>query len=249
MGHQVESSVVVITGASSGIGAALARRCAALGAHVVLAARRADKLSEVARTCVGEPLPVVCDVTAAADRARLVGTALECYGQVDVLINNAGIGLYAPFERTDEVDLRAVFEVNFFAVFLMTQEVLPSMRAARRGAIVNVASTGGLIAHTTDVSGYLAAKHAVVGMSRGLRRELEGTGITVQVVCPHLTDTDFFGAGIGAEAMQPVIEPVRGKMDTSEEVAEGTVAEIGAGPFLVLPTQRAQAAFARFREV
>ncbi len=248
MRHRLDGSVVVITGASSGIGAALACRCAEQGARVVLAARRADRLAGVARTCTGEPLPVACDVTLAADRARLVETALEHYGQIDVLINNAGIGLYAPFEATAETDLRAVFEVDFFAVFLMSQAVLPSMRAVGRGAIVNVASTGGLVAHTTNVSGYLAAKHAVVGMSRGLRRDLAGTGITVQVVCPHLTNTDFFGAGIGADAMQPVVEPVREKMDTPEEVATGTVSQIGAGPFLVFPTQRAQAAFARFLE-
>ncbi len=243
-----DGQVVMITGASSGIGAALAEVWADRGARVVLAARRADRLAEVARACAGDPMTVTCDVTEARDRTRLVDVTLSRYGRIDVLVNNAGIGLYAPFERTQEVDLRAVFEVDFFAAFLLSQVVVPTMRAAGRGAIVNVASTGGLVAHTAGVAAYLAAKHALVGMSRGLCRDLDGTNITVQVVCPHLTDTDFFGAGIGAEEMRPVAEALRGKMDSSRDVALGTVRQIGAGPFLVFPTPRAEAAFSRFRE-
>lgn len=243
-----DRQVVVITGASSGIGAALAEVFAARGAEVVLAARRQDRLAEAAQACTGDPMMVACDVTRAEDRTRLVDATMARHGRIDVLVNNAGIGLYAPFERTQEADLRAVFEVDFFAAFLLSQAVVPTMRAAGHGAIVNVASTGGLVAHTAGVAAYLAAKHAVVGMSRGLRRDLDGTNITVQVVCPHLTDTDFFGAGIGAEEMRPMAEALRGKMDSSRDVALGTVAQVGSGPFLVFPTPRAEAAFSRFRE-
>ncbi len=248
MRNGLNGRVVVVTGASSGIGAALARACSECGAHVVLAARRAERLAEVAAMCEGEPVAVACDVTHAGDRRRLVDETLALHRRIDVLLNNAGIGLYAPFEETTDTSLREMFEVNFFSMFHMTQAVLPTMREAARGAIVNMASTGGLIAHTTDVSAYLAAKHAVVGMSRGLRRDLEGTGISVQVVCPHLTDTEFFGAGIGADRMHKAVESVRGKMDTPDEVAEGTVSQIGVGPFVVFPTARSEAAFARFKE-
>ncbi len=248
MHAQLDGQVVIVTGASSGIGAALARVCSVRGARVVLAARRADRLAEVAALCEGEPDCVPCDVTRAEDRRCLVDAVLSRHGRIDVLVNNAGIALYGSLEETTEAGLRHMFEVNFFAVFLMAQAVLPAMRNVGGGTIVNVASTGGLLAHTTAVSAYLAAKHAVVGMSRGLLRDLDGTGISVQVVCPHLTDTDFFEVGIGAARMSEAVQAVRGKMDTPEEVAEGIANQIGAGPFVVFPTQRSEAAYTRLKE-
>jgi len=194
-------------------------------------------------------MTVTCDVTVSEDRRRLVDAVLERRGRIDVLVNNAGIGLYAAFGDVKEADLRELLEVDLVAVFRMTQEVLPAMRAAGRGAIVNVASTGGLIAHAPNVSAYLAAKHAVVGMSRGLRRDLEGTGISVQVVCPHLTDTKFFEVGVGAEAMREAAGRLRNRMDTAEDVAEGTAEQIGIGSFIIFPTERARAAYERFRDL
>lgn len=249
MMSRLNGKVVIITGASSGIGAALARSCSKRGAHVALAARRGEQLAEVAVTCPGETMVVTCDVTVSEDRQRLVNAAVERWERIDVLVNNAGIGLYAPFDKTGEADLRALMEVDFMAVFGMTQLVLPLMRATGRGAIVSVASTGGLIVHAPNVSAYLAAKHAVVGLSRGLRRDLEGTGISVQVACPHLTDTGFFETGVGAEEMQVVAAPLRCLMDTAEDVAEGTVEQIGADPFVIFPTARSRAAYERFRDL
>lgn len=241
--------VVIITGASSGIGASLAKEFSSHGARVVLAARRKEKLDEVARACAGEALSVVCDVTMAEDRVRLVDTALERFGRIDVLVNNAGIGLYGPFEQTTEQDLRSLFEVDFYSVFLLSQAVVPAMTRAGRGTIINVASTGGLVAHTQGVAAYLAAKHAVVGLSRGLRRDLKESGIQVQVVCPHLTDTEFFGLGVGADKMQAEVAAVRHKMDTAQDVAEGAVRALEEGTFLVFPTQRSETAFERFRDL
>lgn len=241
--------VVIITGASSGIGAALAKVFCRQGARVVLAARREDRLDEVARACAGDALPVACDVTRAEDRAHLVDRALAHCGRIDGLVNNAGIGLYGSFDETTEEDLRALFDVNVHALFLLSQAVVPWMRRAGRGLIVNVASTGGLVAHTQGVAAYLATKHAVVGLSRGLRRDLEGSGIRVQVVCPHLTDTEFFGAGVGSERMHAEVESIRHKMDTAMDVAEGTVRALETGDFLVFPTERARTAYERFRDV
>lgn len=244
-----KDDVLIITGASSGIGAALAQAFCHRGARVVLAARRQDRLDEVAGSCDGRALPISCDVTKPEDRARLVDSTLTRFGRVNGLINNAGIGLYGSFEETTEEDLRALFDVNVHSLFLLSQAVVPVMRKAGRGRIVNIASTGGLAAHTQGVSAYLAAKHAVVGLSRGLRRDLEGSGIRVQVVCPHLTDTEFFGAGIGAERMHAEVEAIRHKMDTAQDVAEGTVRALATGDFLVFPTERARTAFERFRDV
>jgi short-subunit dehydrogenase len=249
MMDSLDQQVVIITGASSGIGAALARACSQRGASVALAARSQERLSNIARCCPGETLVVPCDVTVAKERRELVDAAVARWGRVDVLVNNAGIGYYAPFEEIDEASLRALLEVDFLAVFGMTQEVLRVMKPAGRGLIVQVASTGGLIAHAPRVSAYLAVKHAVVGMSRGLRRDLEGTGVRVQVVCPHLTDTGFFEAGIGAEAMKEVADRVRGHMDTADQVAEGILQQLGSERFIVFPTDRARSAYERFLEV
>jgi len=244
----LDGQVVVITGASSGIGAALARACSQCGARVALAARSRDRLSGVAGGCTGETLIVPCDVTVADERRRLVDRAVERWGKIDVLVNSAGIGYYAPFEEIDLASLRTLFEVDFVAVLAMTQEALRVMRPAGRGLIVQIASTGGLIAHAPNVSAYLAAKHAVVGMSRGLRRDLEGTGIRVQVVCPHLTDTGFFATGLGSEAMKETADRLRKHMDAADRVAEGIVAAMGSDRFIVFPTDRARAGYERFLE-
>lgn len=249
MTSRLNDKTVIITGASSGIGAALAVACSKRGARVVLAARRTERLANVADLCVGETLAIPCDVSVDGERRRLVEQVLDQWGQIDVLINNAGFGLYAPFDEIEESDLRALFDVNVIAVFRMTQQVLPAMRKAGHGRIVNIASTGGLIAHAPNVSAYLAAKHAVVGMSRGLRRELEDSDICVQVVCPHLTDTGFFGVGVGAEVMSHVADRLRAHMDSAEDVAEGTIDQIGKEPFIIFPTTQSKKAYDRFQEV
>jgi len=249
MTNWLDGRTVVITGASSGIGAAVAQTCSSRGARVALAARRRQQLTEVAASCDSETLVIPCDVTKDDDRRHLVKDVLDQWGQIDVLINNAGLGLYAPFDEIEERDLRELMDVNFVAVLRMTQEILPSMRTAGFGRIVNIASTGGLIAHAPNVSAYLAAKHAIVGMSRGLRLELEATGISVQVVCPHLTDTEFFRVGVGADVMGNAADRLRRHMDSADDVAEGTVDQIGAEPFIVFPTERSRKAYERFLEV
>lgn len=216
--------------------------------RLVLAARRIERLTEVADACGRDTLVVPADLTAPADRRRLVDRAAAHWGRIDVLVNCAGIGLYAPFADTREEDLRALFEVTVFAAFALTQAVLRVMRPAGRGRIVHVASTGGLIAHSVNVCAYLAAKHAVVGMCRGLRRELDGTGISVQVACPHLTDTPFFEAGIGAAAMESEAGRLRPIMDSAEAVAEGIADGLSSERFVVFPTRRSRAAYERFAE-
>jgi len=244
----LEGRVVVITGASSGIGAALARGCSQRGARVALAARSRDRLSAAARLCPGETLVVPCDVTVDDDRRRLVDGVMARWGRIDVFVNNAGIGSYALFDEVELTDLRAMLEVDVVAVFALTQEALRVMRPVGSGLILQVASTGGLIAHAPCVSAYLAAKHAVVGMSRGLRRDLEGTGIRVLVVCPHLTDTGFFATGFGAAAMKETADRLRKHMDTADEVAEGILREMDSASFVLFPTERARAGYERFLE-
>jgi short-subunit dehydrogenase len=246
--HRLDGQVAVVTGASSGIGAAVACACSERGALVALAARSEERLARVAARCPAETAVVPCDVTSALERSALVKLVVGRWGKIDVLVNSAGIGYYASFEEIDLHDLRQLFEVDVVAVLAMTQEVLRVMRQAGRGLIVQIASTGGVIAHAPNVSAYLAAKHAVVGMSRGLRRELEGTGIRVQVVCPHLTNTGFFRAGLGADAMTQVADRLRDRMDSADQVADGIVAQFDSERFVIFPTDRSQAAYKRFLE-
>ncbi|MEW5826911.1 MAG: SDR family NAD(P)-dependent oxidoreductase [Candidatus Bipolaricaulota bacterium] len=247
-GGHLAGKVVLITGASSGIGAGLARACSHGGARVALVARSERELMETARDCPGETAVLPGDATCDADRKSIVGSVVRRWGGLDILVNSAGIGCYGAFDELEERDLRDVLEINLVAAFRMTQEALRVMRVVNRGLILQVASTGGLIAHAAKVSAYLASKHALVGMSRGLRRDLEGTGIRVQVACPHLTDTPFFGRGHGAEEMKAVADSLRDRMDTADEVAQGIVKGMDSDRFVIFPTSRARAAYERFAE-
>jgi len=245
----LKGKVTIITGASSGIGAALARAFSTEGALVVLAARRIEKLEEAAGACHGETLSVKCDVTSADERQRLVDEAVEHFGRVDILVNNAGIGLYGDMEATKESALRRLFEVNVFAVFLLTKLVLSVMRKQGSGLILNIGSIGGLIAHSDKVTAYVASKHAVVGFTRGLQRDLHGTGIDAKVVCPQLVDTGFYQASFGAREMEGLLEKVKGRMDTVDQVVEGVMRGIFSDRLVILPTEKSERAYERFRDV
>lgn len=186
---QIENAVVLVTGASSGIGEATARAAAGQGAHLVLAARRADRLAALAQE-LGGAVAVPCDVTDPQQVDRLVRTAVEAFGRVDVLVNNAGQGLQASVEETDRADLRALLELNLVAPLALMQAVLPLMRARRAGSIVNV-SSGTTFANAPGTGGYVASKIALERLSAIAREELAGTGVTVSTVIPFATSTEF----------------------------------------------------------
>lgn len=189
----LSNRVIVITGASSGIGEATARSCAAEGARVVLAARSADKLNALSCQIAaigGNALPVPTDITSVAEIERLVTTTLDAYGHVDVLINNAGFGVFDAFPEARLADLQAMMQVNLYGVVACTQALLPHMLARRQGQIVNVASLAGLLA-TRNYAFYNATKFALVGMSRALRLDLDGTGVRCVTICPGVVRTPF----------------------------------------------------------
>jgi short-subunit dehydrogenase len=185
----VDGSVCVVTGASSGIGAATARLLAAMGARVVLAARRTDRLEALAAE-LPNALSVTTDVTVPEQVERLVARAVEAHGRIDVLVNNAGQGLHVPVADLDPSDFRAVFELNVVAPLVATEAVLPLMRAQSRGAIVNVSSATSLRVFP-GLGGYAATKAALNMLSQIARLELRGSGITVSVVYPSVTATEF----------------------------------------------------------
>lgn len=245
----VGGKIAVVTGASSGIGAALAKALSQEGAKVALTARRPDRLEKVARDCPNDVLVVAGDITLLQDRDRLVRETLNRWEQIDILINNAGVGGYAHFLDTSEALWRRLFEVNVFAPVFLTQAVLPGMLSRGTGLIINMGSIAALVAHSDRVSPYVASKHALLGFSRGLAKDLAGTGVRVLAPCPHLTDTEFFEKGTGKEEMVPVVERYHAFMDTSSAVARGILEQLGSESLILFPTEKPARAYHRQRDV
>ena len=183
--------VIIVTGASSGIGAATTRLLHEAGGFPVLAARRADRIEELARE-LGGALAVRTDVTDGSDIRRLVDLTLDRHGRVDGLVNNAGVALHEPLSDLDLDHFASVLDLNVISVLAMTQAVLPAMRAQRSGVIVNV-SSGTTRTATPGVGAYAASKAAVNMLTAVLRKELGPEHIAVSLVVPFITATEFGG--------------------------------------------------------
>ncbi len=192
----LKGKVVIVTGASSGIGEATARQFGKQGARVVLAARRLDKLDNLAQEIAAlgngaEALAVQADLSNLEDIKLLVGQTLEKFGRIDVLVNNAGFGRLGWLETLDPVkDIEAQFAVNVLGVVQTTRQVLPVMIGQRSGHIINMCSMAGLVA-TPTYTIYAASKHAVHGFSEALRREVKPWGIHVSLIYPGGVSTEF----------------------------------------------------------
>jgi NAD(P)-dependent dehydrogenase (short-subunit alcohol dehydrogenase family) len=194
----LRQKVVVVTGASSGIGRDAALRFGSRGAHVVLAARRRDSLDEVRagiESRGGRALSVPTDVAVQAEVERLAGATIEHFGRCDIWVNCAGFGMVAWFVDTTPVEMRRVWEVNAMGTFYGCQAALGPMLRQGRGHIINVSSLAGRFALPLNAA-YAASKHAVNAIGQSLGRELVGSGIRVSTVMPSLTETAFFDAMI-----------------------------------------------------
>ncbi len=184
---------IIITGASSGIGRCLAEQAVGASAQVVLAARSADKLTAVADRLTeqgGKAVPVAADITSADDRKRIVQAAVDHFGGLDAIINNAGVASFGHFSGGTEEILRQVMEVNFFAPAELIRTALPVLRKGRQPAVVNLASMCGRRG-LPAWSEYSASKFALVGLTESLRAEFVRYGIDVLLVLPGLTNTNL----------------------------------------------------------
>lgn len=192
----IKGKVVIVTGASSGIGEATAREFGREGAKVVLAARRVDKLQALAQEIdamgtVAQAYVIQADLSKLEDIQRLVVDTIAIFGRIDVLVNNAGFGRLDWLENLDPIkDIQAQIDVNVMGVIQTTRQVLPVMIAQRSGSIINMCSMAGLVA-TPTYSIYAASKHAVHGFSEALRREVKPWGIDVSLIYPGGVVTEF----------------------------------------------------------
>ena len=183
----ISNQIVLITGASRGIGAACAAAFRDRGARLSLTARDATALAQNAQAA---DLSTPGDITDAAFRTRLVDSTLQRFGRIDILVNNAGAGLYWPPSAAPLDEVRRMFELNFFAPLALTQLVLPRMRERASGRIVNVSSIGGEVV-LPWISLYCASKFALSALTSALRSELSGSGIRAMTVFPGYVATDF----------------------------------------------------------
>ncbi|MDW8360354.1 MAG: SDR family oxidoreductase [Candidatus Caldarchaeum sp.] len=225
--------VVLVTGASSGIGRAAALEFAKRGSTVVGVARRLDELNKVgeeAASLGGRFKPVRCDVSEKEQVFAAVGDTVEEFGRLDVLVNNAGVGLYGEFKDLSLDEVETQVKVNLMGVVYFIEAALPHMLKQKFGRIVNVSSVAGFIT-VPSMSLYCAVKSAVTVLSRGLDMELKKHNIRVAAVCPGSVDTPFFNNpsvnSRGGRPIGPVIKP--------EKVAKAIVsaAENGGGVKIV----------------
>ncbi len=226
--RRIAGSRILITGASQGIGKALAEAAATRGARVLAAARSADLLRELAeqiRTAGGAVETVTADVTSAEDRQRMVDAARRAFGGLDVLVNNAGIGATGHFVEVSPERLRRIMEVNFFGLAETTRAFLPLLREGTRPAVVNISSIAGKRGIPAR-SEYSASKFAVQGFSEALRPELAKDGIDVLVICPGLTQTNF-SKNMLEQSARLQLDHMRGM--TAEQAALATLRAIERG--------------------
>ena len=192
MNSHFHNKVVIVTGASSGIGKETALAFGRAGARVVMVARRAELLQQLAAANPQLQLrPFPADITQPDAAAEIVAITFREFGRIDILVNNAGLGLRGPVADMNMADARRVMEINFFAVLHCTQAVLPVLRRQQHGQIVNVSSILGVIA-TPQHAIYSASKFAVRALSDSLRLEVARDGIDVISILPGYTDTPFF---------------------------------------------------------
>jgi dehydrogenase/reductase SDR family member 7B len=218
----MKDKVVIITGASSGIGKALAFAFGNEGAKIVITGRKKDPLFEVSEALTNEGienLPIVSDVSIETDNEDVIKKTIEKYGKIDILINNAGISMRSMFEDCDVDVIKKVMDINFYGMIYATKYALPHIKETK-GSIVGVSSIAGYRGLPVR-SGYSASKFAMNGFLEALRTELLHTGVHVLTACPGFTASNIRVASLGSDG-NSTGESMRdeGNMMSSEEVAK-----------------------------
>jgi short-subunit dehydrogenase len=217
----------LVTGASSGIGRLLALRMAERGARLALVARRGDELERLAeeiRSAGGEAEAIPCDVAELEQVESAVTRALERFGAVDVLVNNAGYGHHRTFVEWDLADMERMMRVNYLGTLYFTKLLLPQMLARQRGWLVFISSVAGKIA-TPEESAYAASKFAMLGLAQALSLEVEESGVHVLTVCPGAIRTPFFDE----EALRRMPAVARRGMVEPEGLVDAILRALGKG--------------------
>ncbi len=213
--------VVIVTGASRGLGRAAAERFHERGASVAVNARGADRADELAKSIGERALAVPGDVAAPGVAEEIVQRTLDRFGRVDVLVNNAAFARSTRFPDLTAEEWRQALEVNMTAPFLMTKAVLPAMKAQGYGRIINISSSAGRMVSTLGGAHYTASKTGLLGLTRAAAKELGKFGITVNAVCPGMIDTELTRENASDDLLQHLAAsyPVP-RLGTPREVAD-----------------------------
>ena len=232
---EIKDKVVVITGASQGIGLALVQTLSQQGAKIVLAARSLEKIEEVAKG-LPDAYAVQTDMHKAEDITNLVAKAKEKYGRIDIFVNNAGQGMYMPVEKIDIDQMKGIMDLNVYAVIRAMQAVIPIMREQGGGYIMNISSRVSKN-YFPGLAPYAATKYALNAITLTARQELAPDHIIVSAFHPRMTSTDFgknsitrrqVQGGAANPAVNPAPQPNRlqNEIDTPDQVAEKIAEQI-----------------------
>ena len=226
----LRGKTVILTGASQGLGAVIARALAAAGAQLVLTARSQGKLDAVARELEQQGsrvLSVACDVTREPDRDVLIGRTLHAFGRIDVLVNNAGVEEIRAYAEQDPATVTRIIETNLLAPMLLARAVLPLMLAQKSGHVVNIASLAGRTGMPYGAA-YAGSKGGLAEWSISLATELQGSGVALSVICPG------FVAGTGMFARKQTPAPRALGTSQPEQVVAAVLRALSGGPMEIV---------------